>query len=343
MKKWLTCILVLICCLLTGCSTVTSSVKVHIQDGTLIVEQSLAVDFDKEALAAGGYDYETTLNSLMSTTSEYMEAFHYEYNARKEDYLTNPKKQKYFRLFSSGYNEDIVVTDSGFYVYRQFPTIYDFLLYNDYDILYIGCPHCKAKIAETETDAKLITTCANCNLAINTTDDSGERIEYEYFPASRIVDFPFTGEVTTTEQDFWTNYSAEVLTVYKDIASLVNKNNEPLIGKLEYMFSKGLVSYSLEDVELKFEFITPYGRVHSNGDVHREGLYYVHTWNIENPDTSIILYRTTANRTMWYVVALLVTFGVTMVILIFALVKRKRYEKSKQKKDAHNNLIDIIR
>lgn len=352
MKKYILSIFALICCLfITGCSTVTSSVKLYIQqDGSLVIEQTCNVDFDKATimsrLSLTESEYNDKMDAVFSEAKGYMEAFHESYKSRLTEYFVNPKLQKYSRIFGTTYNEDIYKTNTGFCAYRQFPSIYDFLLYNNYDILYIGCPHCQEKIAESEADAKLLTTCPKCGKEINKTlEDGGELNEYEFYPYARIVDFPFSGEITTKEKDFQTEYSQEALTVYKDLLSLVNKDDEPLVGKFEYMFKNGEAKFKLNDVKLKFEFITPYGRVHSNGDVKRVHGYFVHTWDIDSLDSSIVIYRNSANITAWYIVALTVSIGVTAVLLLFALVKNKLYEKAKQKakKDTHNNLIDIIR
>lgn len=354
MKKYILSIFAFICCLfVTGCSTVTSSVKLRIQpDGSLIVEQSVAVNFDEALIKSTLFSvesdkdakYEELMENVLVEAQGYMDALHYEYNSRKAEYLTNPKLRKYYGIFSTAYNEDIYRTETGFFAYRQFPTVYDFLLYNDYDIFYIGCPLCEEKIAETESEAKLLNVCPNCNESINYLDGD-IKIEYDYYPYSRIVDFPFSGEVTTEEKNFYTEYSQEILTTYKDLLSITNKNNDPLVGKFEYMFSNGSASYSLDDVKLKFQFITPYSRVHSNGTVKRSGGYFVHTWDIGDIGGSVILYRDSANISAWYIVALTVSIGITLVLLLFGVVKNKMYEnaKKKAKKDTHNNLIDIIR
>ena len=89
------------------------------------------------------------------------------------------------------------------------------------------------------------------------------------------------------------------------------------------------------------------GRVHSNGTTSRVGGVYVHTWDIDDINQTIILYRVSAKTTNWYVLALVSCLGLALILTAFAIVKQKMYEKSKEKlakeKETHNNLIDKIR
>lgn len=343
LKKCMASLMLVLCCIfLFGCSTVTSDIRLYVQNnGSLVVEQSVSVEFDKTKIIEAGYNYDIIVEEVYALALDYLDSFHYEYNCRKEEFLTNTKKQKFFRLFSSNYNEDIVRNENGFYVYRQFASIYDFLLYNNYQMLYIGCPRCHKQIADSETEASNLAKCINCNNDLNG--------NFEYFLESRIVDFPFVGEITQEKGNLTTTYSQEILTTYKDLLQLVNRDNEPLVAKLEYLFSNGNINFTLDDVDLKFRYITPYGRVHSNGQISRSNGVYVHTWDINDISQSIILYRTSAKTANWYILALVTSLGLCTILIIFAIVKQKLYEKSKTKlakekaKEIHNNLIDRIR
>ena len=343
LKKCMASVMLVLCCIfLFGCSTVTSDVRLYVQNnGALVVEQTVRVEFDRSKIIEAGYNYEAITEEVYTIAVDYLDSFHYEYNCRKEEFVTNTKKQKFFRLFSSNYNEDIVRTDNGFFVYRQFASIYDFLLYNNYQMFYIGCPHCGKQIAETEAEVSSLEKCPICKQ-----DISGD---YEYFLESRIVDFPFVGDITQKQGNLTTTYSQEILTTYKDLLQLVNRDYEPLVAKLEYLFSGGKVNFTLDDVDLKFRYITPYGRVHSNGQVSRANGVYIHTWDIDDLSQSIILYRTSAKKTGWYILALVTSLGLCAILITFAFVKQKLYEKSKAKlakekaKEIHNNLIDRIR
>ncbi len=336
------CMLVLCCIFLFGCSTVTSAVRLYVQeDGSLVVEQSVKIELDESKLAElGRSDYEVFCEEINVIIEDYLDSFQYEYESRREEFFTNAKKRKFLKLFGNGYNEEVVKKSYGFYVYRQFSTIYDFLLYNNYDMLYIGCPNCAEQIAHTESEAEFVSKCLHCN------KDTGG--DFEYYMVQRIIDFPFVGEITEKQGNFTTTYSQEILTVYKDLIELVNRDNEPLVGAIQSLFGVG-VNPTLEDVDLKFQYITPYGRVHSNGTTSRKGGLYVHTWDINDLDQKIILYRMAARTTNWYVLALVSVLGLTLVLTIFAVVKQKMYEKSKEKlakekdKENHNNLIDRIR
>ena len=54
---------------------------------------------------------------------------------------------------------------------------YDFLLYNNYDMLYIGCPHCGNKIAESEADVAFVGTVTSAQVSE----------QPEYFPLQHCV------------------------------------------------------------------------------------------------------------------------------------------------------------
>ncbi len=336
-----------ICCIFaTGCGTITSSVKLRVQpDGTLIVEQSLNVKLDEIAISLAGYDYDEKKEEVFAVAEDFLDSLNYDCNERKTEILSNPKKRKFWRLFSSTYNQDIMQTEDGIYIYRQFPTIYDFLLYNDYDFIYIGCPHCFELIADTEAMASSITTCPHCKKETNG--------DFEYQLIDRLVDIPFAGDVKVNDKNFTTDYSQETLTVYKDLEDIVNRAGEPLIWSLENLFAAKYPgetkAFTINDADLKFQFITPYGRVHSNGDVKKSKGYYIHTWDIENLDDTIKLYRTVAKTSNWYIFALVTTIGITAVLFTFAFVKKKYYDKSKEKLEKeksnkkNNNLIDRIK
>ena len=71
-----------------------------------------------------------------------------------------------------------------------------------------------------------------------------------------------------------------------------------------------------QDVELIFNFSTPYKRVHSDGDISISGEGTTHSWQLSGVDATIKLWRNYANQTPWYILA----GGGTLVCVVIALI-----------------------
>jgi hypothetical protein len=142
-------------------------------------------------------------------------------------------------------------------------------------------------------------------------------------PRGHLVDVPFerTQNMTTDEQLFIVNYIEKCYTLYHgqeqlmaDILSAVNSE----LG----------TAFATTEANLTFTFITPFRRLHSDGQVNQDGDYYVHTWNVNNPNNTITISRTVANSGMWYVIALLaVLFSTVFAALIYLALDKTRKRK----------------
>ncbi|MBQ3047886.1 MAG: hypothetical protein IJD48_02605 [Clostridia bacterium] len=83
-----------------------------------------------------------------------------------------------------------------------------------------------------------------------------------------------------------------------------------------------------EAVKLYFNFSTPYRRVYSDGTLSRTGLGYTHSWQIENVNSSIKLWRHFANYLPWYVsAAVLVVVGTIIAFIVVYVVKKSKKAK----------------
>ena len=367
-KRFLTSLIFGLCIfVLCGCANVEASVKYVVQDGSAIIVQAVDVFLDREALEQAKYDYDNAVSQLTAWSNKFMEEKESSYTAFLREIATNQTKyaqsiNKRFKnsleTFSYLNTYKIIETDSGFRIQKEFGNIYCFMVYNDYNMFFVGCPICQAEINidvdkwESNRQNGIINSylCPNCENTIN---------DYEYYFESRLIDIPLDGKLSVEQNLFVTNYLQECSTMFKDINNLKFKDGTRLIDAFAQVFRGGTQNFDLQDANLIYKFITPYKRVHSNGTITKENGYWIHSWNITDPATTIILSRTTTNTTMWYVVGLSCAVGFVIiyfaVYLICRTVKNKSYKsthpphkesarrRKKIKQAEHNNLIDIIK
>lgn len=98
--------------------------------------------------------------------------------------------------------------------------------------------------------------------------------------------------------------------------------------KLTDKLAEAIGLSSPEDVELIFSFSTPYKRVCSDGVFSQTQEGYTHTWQLENVNSTIKLWRNYANYLPWYVVA----GGAVVLGTIIAFVVVFIVQKAKQNK-----------
>ena len=80
--------------------------------------------------------------------------------------------------------------------------------------------------------------------------------------------------------------------------------------------------YTQDEVELIFNFSTPYKRVHSDGKLLVGGDGYTHTWQLSGVDAKVSLWRIYANQTPWYIFAGGGTLlGVIIAFIVLAIIK----------------------
>ncbi len=69
-------------------------------------------------------------------------------------------------------------------------------------------------------------------------------------------------------------------------------------------------------VDIMFNFSTPYSRVHSNGATTLTQNGYTHSWKLGDVDSSVVFYRISARPIMWYLLAV----GISLVVIIVGLI-----------------------
>ncbi|MBO7527371.1 MAG: hypothetical protein J6T74_05670 [Clostridia bacterium] len=124
-------------------------------------------------------------------------------------------------------------------------------------------------------------------------------------------------------------------TIGKKYLSFVEENMRSEYGEGTWTFIKESLNYERYSKYFTFTYVVPTARIHSNADsVKKVDDYYYHEWQIpvENIDENgnsikkIEYWQTTANRWVWYCIALT---GAIVVALITAI--RYKVEAKKQK------------
>lgn len=83
-----------------------------------------------------------------------------------------------------------------------------------------------------------------------------------------------------------------------------------------------------ENVDLVFSFSTPYKRVYSDGVFSQTHDGYTHTWQLENVNSPVKLWRNYANHLPWYVLASgVVIVGTVIAFVVVFVVQKARRNK----------------
>ncbi len=322
----LTFIICLCLVLFAGCAKIEAGVRYVVQDGQALIVQSLDITLDKESLALAGYDYDASITQIYSLTDRFMQEQEQKYNWFLNEIAVN--ETRYAQGINSHFYDSIKTftylnsykivwnaNGNGFRVQKEFGNIYAFMVFNGYNMMYTGCPSCHGEL-EIDVDiwdyneGHYISnkyTCPHCKVS---------QTNYKYYFEPRLVDIPLQGDLTVESNAFVTKYLQECKTMFHNLETLTFNNGDNLVAAFENVFS-GKEGFCLEDTDLVYKFTTPYKRVHSNGKVSKQNGQYVHTWNMTDPDQSILISRISAKSTMWYVVALSAAIG--MVVIYFAL------------------------
>lgn len=77
-----------------------------------------------------------------------------------------------------------------------------------------------------------------------------------------------------------------------------------------------ITGLSEQDIEMIFNFTTPYNRVHSNGVITQTKGGYTHSWKLGDVNGSVIFYRLSARPIMWYALAI----GISLLVIVFGLI-----------------------
>ena len=87
--------------------------------------------------------------------------------------------------------------------------------------------------------------------------------------------------------------------------------------------------FTEEDVSYTYTYGTNYHRLHSDADtIENVNGIYMHTWDLENKDEKITLYRLIADTTGWYIIALVVGVVTAGIVAIIAYTKKSKSKKA---------------
>lgn len=149
-----------------------------------------------------------------------------------------------------------------------------------------------------------------------------------------MVDVPFGGTFTEDESLFVTKYIQSCHPLYRDgnppvfleDVKIPNINDIKAGDTLTQVLSDA-TGYTEEEVDMVFNFSTPYRRMHSNGEISQTENGYTHTWKLNGVDSKITFWRTYANSPAWYITAVaagLLVLVVGCIVVVIIKIKRKR-------------------
>ncbi len=97
---------------------------------------------------------------------------------------------------------------------------------------------------------------------------------------------------------------------------------------LKVLDPEGINRENLEnELNIIFNFTTPYDRVHSNGNIAQNGNSYTHSWVLGGVDSTITFYRNMARPIWWYVIGIAVGFLIIIIGLIIATIIKNHKKK----------------
>ena len=134
----------------------------------------------------------------------------------------------------------------------------------------------------------------------------------------------FTIDVIQTCSPF--SYDGKEAVLLEDL--VVNNRITHMAGEKLVDVVVSELNLSETEAEFVYNFITPYSRVHSDGEISDTEDGIMHTWNLNgNIMGEIKLWRTSANQVSWYVLGILVgliIIGVGVIIIVIQNRKKKK-------------------
>lgn len=295
-KIFIFAIIILSSIILTGCANITTTVNWI--DGAIVEE--IGIKLDKDIISHHGYNYEGIIKDLYDVKEgvaqgllvDWLKEAKANYVAKVYEYFSG-KDELIIEYLNFGLiDSGITPTSDGFTMSLTFSHFNYFMFFNDMEL----------KIGETH-----------------------------------IIDVPFNGDVQKQEDDLTSAYIQTTTTLF---AGCLNKTVDGvnIVDKIKAIFADNVkvgvttpISFDLEDVDLVYTFITPYRRLHSDGEVQKVNNKYEHTWEIDitNTDQEIHFYRVSANSTVWYLSALCITLIFLVLGTVVAIViDRKKRRKN---------------
>ena len=162
-----------------------------------------------------------------------------------------------------------------------------------------------------------------CQITFNTAVSEDLKINYmnvyylyyqnELYPdieESEIITEGFLRRVSETDYSI---FNSELANSYReDITTALTDAQIDIASEVKYSYTYG----------------TQYRRVHSDADsINYDGTYYLHSWNLENEEEQITIFRLYSNQWIWYVVAASAGILTVVVLLIVNAAKKKKENK----------------
>ena len=293
-KKFIIFTLILSLCLVfTGCANVTTSVNWI--NGAIVEE--INIQLDKDIIIHHGYNYEAIVADLYEVKNDKPRGLLWDWlQEAKSNYVS-----KVYSVFAGNDEKIIEYLNFGLIDSGISPT-------SDGFTLYLTFSHFDYFMFFNDMELK-----------------PGE---------THIIDVPFNGEVTKQDDDLTSAYIQTSTTLFAGcLEKTVNGVN--IVDKIKEIFANNkkvdtTLEFDVSKVDLTYKFITPYRRLHSDGDVSKIDNKYEHTWQIDilDSDQEIHFYRVSANSIVWYLGAL----GITVLFLVIGTVVAVIIERKKRRK-----------
>ncbi len=289
--------------LLSGCVTVTNTVNYVETSGGVFIVQQVDINLDKAQIEENGYDYSKIISEIYRDELQPTGVLYSLVRKIRSDYTTR-------------------VTET----FAEHETLKNQYLSGLLETV----------ITKTDTGFSVYLSFSD--------------VRYFLFfnkvtSGNKLIDVPFGGSITTDENFLITSYLQTVVnpfnlwwnetisykgveTDFKDALTDIFENNKSGDEK----------SYEIGDINLIFNFISPYKRLHSNADsITKSNGKYVHSWNIDpnKIDEEVVFFRTSANTGVWYLIALglaiiFVLLG-TVLYLFIKILKKDRKKLNERK------------
>ncbi|MBQ7884875.1 MAG: hypothetical protein IJ318_02120 [Clostridia bacterium] len=192
--------------------------------------------------------------------------------------------------------------------------------------------------------------------------ESKNYVIYELFFANKLCYLEFKGanpeleeqKQTITESNLFTtttktikdpmldNVVVSTITLGKYFTQACEQQMINVIGQSRWDYNKQLLNFEQCANTFAYCYVVPTGRLHSNADsiVCIDGQYY-HIWNIpannltldEEQKVTFEYWTVTANKYIWYILALIISGGIIGGVIVYAKLKQRR---------EINQLVDII-
>ena len=183
--------------------------------------------------------------------------------------------------------------------------------------------------------------------------ESSNYIIYEIYFANKLCYFEFKGanpeleepKETIIESNFFTtttkivkdpifdNTVVSTITLGTYFTKACEQQIINVVGQLRWNYAKQILNFTLCSELYAYCYVVPTARLHSNADevVLLDGYYY-HIWqvpanNLTLPDGERVLFEywtTTANKHIWYILALIISGAIIAGVIIYSKYKEKK-------------------